>query len=274
MNKACSTISIEFSMSPNGENSRTLNVVPLKRDDKLRMADWAENNRRQVEKETDGNVSYLHINTYDAEGIENFIRGYYGAKGKRGLIIDQRFNRGGITSDLLISMLQRHPLYAYRFRYGQDLKVPVNSFEGNKVLLTNEWNASAAETFATMFHKAKLGTSVGRQTFGAGIGPWGFNMQTIDNARIQIPNRGAYMTDGDWGIENKGIAAMINKQIWPKDYVNRVDPQLKAAINEAMKDYQPVIFTEPEYPVHPGSSGFLNQSKSSKKEADTGKEDN
>lgn len=81
-----------------------------------------------------------------------------------------------VAVSLLILMLQRKPLYAYKFRYGQDLNVPVNSFEGNKVLLTNEWNASAAETFAIMFQKAKLGISVGRQTFGAGIGPWGFKI--------------------------------------------------------------------------------------------------
>lgn len=261
MNMAGRTISLEVSASANGDNSRTVKVIPLMRDDQLRIADWAENNRRQVELQSGGQVSYLHITGYNAQGIENFLRGYYGAKGKRGLIIDQRFNGGGITSDLLISMLSRKPLYAYRFRYGQDLNVPVNSFEGNNVLLTNEWNASAAETFAIMFQKAKLGTSVGRQTFGAGIGPWGFNMQTIDNAKVQIPNRGAYMPDGDWGIENQGVPVMVEKQIWPKDYVKNVDPQLQTAINEAMKNNQKVNFSEPEYPVHPGSSSYFEQSK-------------
>jgi len=261
MNMAGRTISLEVSASANGDNSRTVKVVPLMRDDQLRIADWAEKNRRQVEKQSNGQVSYLHIAGYNAQGIESFLRRYYSAKGKQGLIIDQRFNGGGITSDLLITMLLRKPLYAYRFRYGQDLTVPVNSFEGNKVLLTNEWNASAAETFATMFQKAKLGVSVGQKTFGAGIGPWGFNMKTIDNARLQIPNRGAYMSDGDWGIENQGVPVMVEKQIWPKDYVKNVDPQLQIAINEALKNNQQVIFSEPEYPIHPGSSRYFEQSK-------------
>jgi sigma54-dependent transcription regulator len=42
----------------------------------------------------------------------------------------------------------------------------------------------------SMGMQAKLGTSVGKQTFDAGIGPWGFTMKTIDNAKVQIPNRG------------------------------------------------------------------------------------
>jgi tricorn protease len=261
MNMAGRTISLEVSANANGDNSRTIKVIPLMRDDKLRLTDWAENNRREVERQSDGQVSYLHIAGYNSQGIESFLRGYYSAKGKRGLIIDQRFNGGGITSDLLISMLQRKPLYAYRFRYGQALTVPVNSFEGKNVLLTNEWNASAAETFATMFQKAKLGTSVGRQTFGAGIGPWGFSMKTIDNANLQIPSRGAYMPDGDWGIENQGVPVMVEKQIWPKDYVKKIDPQLQAAIKEAMIRDQKVTFSAPEYPIHPGSSHYLNRIK-------------
>lgn len=52
---------------------------------------------------------------------------------------------------------------------------------------------------------------------------------------------------------------MLEKQIWPKDYIKNIDPQLQAAINEAMKNNQPVIFAEPKYPVHPGSSSYINK---------------
>jgi hypothetical protein len=54
---------------------------------------------------------------------------------------------------------------------------------------------------------------------------------------------------------------LVEKQIWPKDYVKNIDPQLQTAINEAMRNNQKITFSAPEYPIHPGSSHYLNTVK-------------
>ncbi|NIW35344.1 MAG: protease, partial [Gemmatimonadetes bacterium] len=119
--------------------------------------------------------------------------------------IDQRFAGGGITSDYLIEMLSRRPLYYYTFRHGDDLGVPANPMPRAKVLLINDVNASAAETFALMFKLGNLGRIVGTRTRGAGIGPYVYIPPLIDGGRISIPNRAAYDPSGEWGIENTGV---------------------------------------------------------------------
>ena len=89
------------------------------------------------------------------------------------------------------------------FRGGEDIATPVNPGPAVKVLITNEWNGSAAETFALMYKLGKVGPIVGWRTDGGGIGPYVFTPQLIDGGRIQIPNRAAYNPDGSsWGIEN------------------------------------------------------------------------
>ena len=81
----------------------------------------------------------------------NAIRGLTGYADKQGVIIDQRFNGGGITPDYLIEWMRRKPLYYYMFRGGDDIATPVNPAPPVKVMIINELNGSAAETGAFMF---------------------------------------------------------------------------------------------------------------------------
>ena len=120
----------------------------------------------------EGRLAYVHVAGYNAKGVLDFWRGYYGGADRPGLIIDQRFNGGGVTSDALIEMLAREPLYYYLFREGPDIAMPLNPAPVAKVLLINEWNGSAAETFALMFRLGRIGEIV-RETdlWRRGSGP-------------------------------------------------------------------------------------------------------
>ena len=58
---------------------------------------------------------------------------------------------------------------------------PVNPAPPVKVLIINELNGSAAETGAYMFKLGKVGSVVGKRTYGGGIGPYYFNpLRRID----------------------------------------------------------------------------------------------
>ena len=184
----------------------------------------------------------------------DFIRGLTGYSERHGLIIDQRFNGGGITPDYLIEWLRRKPIYDYTFREGDDIAVPVNPGPAVKVLIVNENNFSAAETFAFMYKLAKVGPIVGLRTGGGGIGPYVFTPQLIDGGNVQLPNRAAYNPDGtSWGVENSGVSPDFEVEITPQDWMMGRDPQLEKAVLVAMEELKKVQIVapkRPKYPIH------------------------
>ena len=247
---------ITVSANPDGSNARTYTVFPAPGENRLRRANWAEGNRKLVEKLSGGRLGYIFIEGYGGEGIMNAIRGLTGYADKQGVIVDQRFNGGGITPDYLIEWMQRKPLYYYMFRGGDDIATPVNPAPPVKVLIINELNGSAAETGAFMFKLAKIGQVVGKRTFGGGIGPYYFTPTLIDGGRVQLPNRAAYDPSGtSWGIENVGVAPDFDVEITPADVIAGRDPQLEKAIEVALAQIsktQSISPKRPAFPIHPG----------------------
>jgi tricorn protease len=247
---------ITVAANPDGSNARTYTIFPALGENRLRRANWAEENRKLVEKLSGGRLGYIFIEDYSPDGIMNAIRGLTGYADKQGIIVDQRFNGGGITPDYLIEWMQRKPLYYYMFRGGEDLAIPVNPAPPVKVMIINELNGSAAETAAFMFKLAKVGPIVGKRTSGGGIGPYYFTPSLIDGGRIQLPNRAAYDPSGTtWGIENMGVAPDFDVEITPADVIAKRDPQLEKAVEVALAQIsktQSVAPKRPPFPVHPG----------------------
>ncbi|HEY0461983.1 MAG TPA: PDZ domain-containing protein [Pyrinomonadaceae bacterium] len=255
-NTAQKPTKITVSANADGSSARTFTVYPGVGENRLRRANWAENNRKKVEKLSGGKLGYIFIENYDADGVMNAIRGLTANSDKAGVIIDQRFNGGGITPDFLIEWLRRKSLYNYMFRGGEDIPTPVNPAPPVKVMIVNEWNGSAAETGALMFKLGKVGAVVGKRTSGGGIGPYFFTPRFVDNGRVQIPNRAAYNPDGtSWGIENFGVEPDFDVEIMPQDFIAGRDPQLEKAVAVALAQIaknpaQPS--KRPVFPVHPG----------------------
>lgn len=247
---------ITVSANPNGGGGRTYTVFPTNGENRLRRANWAEENRKLVEKLSGGRLGYIFIEGYGGEGVMNAIPGLTGYADKHGVIIDQRFNGGGITPDYLIEWMQRKPLYYYMFRGGDDIATPVNPAPPVKVMIINELNGSAAETGAFMFKLGKVGSLIGKRTFGGGIGPYYFTPGLIDGGRVQLPGRAAYDPSGmGWGIENIGVMPDHDVEITPADVIAGRDPQLQKAVEVALAQipthplYAP---KRPRFPVHPG----------------------
>ncbi|HJZ81956.1 MAG TPA: S41 family peptidase, partial [Pyrinomonadaceae bacterium] len=248
---------IKISVGPNrdGTGSRTLTVPAITggAENQLRRANWSANNRRLVEEMSGGKLAYIYVADYGS-AIMDFIRGLAGYSDRAGVIIDQRFNGGGITPDYLIEWLRRKPLYDYTFREGDDIAVPVNPGPPVKVLITNENNFSAAETFAFMYKLAKVGPIVGLRTGGGGIGPYVFTPSLIDGGSVQLPNRAAYDPSGlSWGVENAGISPDFEVEITPRDFMAGRDPQLEKAVQVGMEELKKAqLWTpkKPKYPVH------------------------
>jgi len=252
--KTNQAVKITVGPNPTQDGARTLTVFPIANEANLRLANWAEENRRRVEEASGGKLGYIYVNDYGL-GTMDVIRGLTGYSDRPGVIIDQRYNGGGITPDYLIEWLRRRPIYYYTFREGDDIATPVNPGPSAKVLIVNQENFSAAETFAFMYKLAKVGPIVGMRTGGGGIGPYVYTPRFVDGGNIQLPNRAAYNPDGtSWGIENVGVIPDYEVEILPKDALAGRDPQLEKAIQvglEEIKKNVPVRPIKPKYPVHP-----------------------
>lgn len=246
---------ITVSANPDGSGARTFTVYPAAGENRLRRTNWAENNRKLVEKMSGGRLGYIFIENYDGDGIMNAVRGLTANADKAGVIIDQRFNGGGITPDYLIEWLNRKSLYNYMFRGGDDIPTPVNPAPPVKVLIINEWNGSAAETGAFMFKLARVGSIVGKRTSGGGIGPYFFTPRFVDGGRVQIPNRAAYNPNGSgWGIENTGVEPDFDVEIMPQDFLSGKDTQLEKAVEVALAQIAKTKIApskRPPFPVYP-----------------------
>jgi tricorn protease len=232
---------------------RTYTVVPLPDENALRRWNWAERNRRAVAQESQGILGYVYVPSFSAWGMEVTIQQILENADMRGLILDQRFAPGGMTADFLIELLNRTPLYYYTFRHGEDITVPTNPPPAAKVLLINDVNGTAAETFAFMFKTARAGTVIGTRTMGAGTGPYVFIPRLIDGGQVNIANRAAYNPAGSWEFENSGVEPDILVELTAADWWEARDPQLGTAIRTVLQmivDNPPLEVTKPEYPVH------------------------
>jgi len=246
---------VKFSTYPDGSGAREYTVVPTPGENTLRLSNWIEENRKWVEEKSDGKLAYVHLSGYNPDGFDAAFRTLNGLRPGQGLIWDQRFNGGGVTSDALIDALRRQPMLGYLYRYGDPYDVPAHRLDGPVVLIANYANGSAAETFASMFKAMKVGSIVGTQTYGGGIGTALTQQTLIDGGQIGIPNRAGHNPlVGTWEIENEGVRPDIEIDITTADFVAGRDSQLEKAVELALKQlagWKVRELKRPKYPIHP-----------------------
>ena len=85
-------------------------------------------------------------------------------------MIDERFNRGGQVADYIIEVMNRPLQGFWSPRYGAIYRTPAASIFGPKVMIINEMAGSGGDMMPWMFRYTKIGTLVGKRTWGGLIG--------------------------------------------------------------------------------------------------------
>lgn len=243
---------IELTIGPNadGKGSRVVKVVPTDNESALRNRDWVEGNLKKVTEATKGQVAYVYVpNTADL-GHEYFKRYFFPQANRKAIIIDERFNGGGSLADYYIDILQRPYQANWHMRYGRELKSPSASIQGPKVMIIDENAGSGGDMLPWMFHKFKVGTLVGKRTWGGLVGILGFP-EFLDGGSVTAPNLAIWTKDG-FIVENVGVSPDIDIEQTPSDIIKGVDPQLKKAIEialEELKKTPPVEEVRPVFPI-------------------------
>jgi tricorn protease len=241
---------ITLGANPDGSGARTVQVVPIATEAALRNRDWVENNLKKVEAATGGRVAYVYVPNTAALGYNYFKRYFYPQATRDAIIVDERFNGGGLVADYYIDILRRPVISYWATRYGQDQKTPAAGIHGPKVMITDETAGSGGDLLPFMFRQAKLGPIVGMRTWGGLVGVLGFPV-LMDGGTITAPNLAIWTKDG-WVVENEGVPPDIEVEQTPADVIAGRDPQLERAIAvvmEALKKEPPQHLTRPPYPV-------------------------
>ncbi len=233
-NTAGKITTLKVAASPQGSNARTVKVVPVASEATLRNRDWVEGNIKKVTAATNGQVAYVYVPNTTTAGHEYFKRYFFPQANRAAIIIDERFNGGGQLADYYIDLLKRPAQSYWRYRYGKDQKAPTASIQGPKVMLIDETAGSGGDYLPYLFRQAKLGTLVGKTTWGGLVGVLGFP-EFIDGGSVTAPNLAFYDENG-FGIENVGTPPDVEVEQWPVDVISGRDPQLEKAIEIAMEE--------------------------------------
>lgn len=236
----------------NGEEKEII-IRPTASLDKAKYNDWVEFNRKMVEDYSGGALGYLHIRSMGWPSFELFERDLMAAGyGKKGILIDVRYNGGGWTTDYLMAVLtvkqhsytiprgaakdleKEHQNFREHYAFGE--RLPFASWTKPSIALCNQNSYSNAEIFSHAYKSNQIGTLVGVPTFGAVISTGGRGL--MDGGFIRLPFRGWYVKDTDENMELVPATPDVIVNITPDSRSKGQDEQLKKAVELLLEQMQ------------------------------------
>jgi tricorn protease len=229
---------------------RIVTPVAQMRENQLRYNDWRVSRARAVETAGQGRIGYVHLRAMGPADIADFVREFYAASDRDGLIIDVRYNNGGNIDSWILEKLLRRAWAFWQPRSPAGSPVypnMQNAWRGHTVVLMNEDTYSDGETFAEGFKRLKIGPVIGKRSSGAGVWLSDGN-RLIDNGIMRAAENGQIDAEGRFLIEGVGVTPDLDVDNPPRALFMGQDAQLDAAITELKKR----IAEQPVKEVKPG----------------------
>jgi tricorn protease len=247
---------IRVGPTADGKGSREVTVVPVGSENGLRNLAWIEDNRRTVDRLSGGRLGYVYIPNTGGPGYTSFNRYFFSQTNKHGAVIDERFNGGGLLADYVVEYLSRRQLARIAFRDGKDWNVPAGAIYGPKVMLINELAGSGGDAMPWFFKKLNVGPLVGKRTWGGLVAAFGIPT-LMDGGSVRAPNGAVYGLNGEWEVENNGVAPDVEVELDPAAWRAGRDLQLEKAVEwllDELKRNPPKEYKRPPYPdYHKGT---------------------
>jgi len=230
------TVSLTISRTGKTEDAKQQLVKCLSQfeETRLRYLEWIENNRKMVDKLSDGKLGYVYMSNTAGRGQLELVRMYYGQLDKQGFVIDERFNGGGQLADRFLELLKRPVVYNLHWRHGKDHTHPIKTNTGPVGMLINGWAGSGGDGLPWAFQELEAGPIVGERTLGILVGP-ATGHRLIDGGGITVPGARLYDNDGHWFWEGEGVAP--DYKVWddPNLLMQGRDPQMEKVVEEVLK---------------------------------------
>lgn len=191
----------------------------------------------------ENNIGYIKISSFEGGASQEFIENYnkISNSGLKALVIDLRFNGGGIVDEALKiaeTMVPKGKVLLITKDKSEEEKIEVakkdTSINVPIVVLVNEYSASASEILAGILKEDIDAKLIGNTTYGKGVIQTVYTLQDGSGLKITTDE---YYTPNHNKINRIGIEPTIKIEL-PEEYRQVVnipkdqDTQLKKAIEE------------------------------------------
>jgi tricorn protease len=224
---------VELTLLRDGAAARRVTVHASGDESRARYLDWVERNRATVRAMSRGRLGYVHVPDMFHTGYTDFVRGFLAELDRDGLVVDVRYNGGGMVSPLILDRLTRRRVGAELGRWSGVLPYPAEAPTGPMVALVNEHTGSDGELFGHSFRALGLGQLVGRRTWGGVLGIWPRH-QLVDGSITTQPEYRLFLRDVGDRLENRGVEPDIEVVPAPHRHLPGEDGQLAAAVQHLM----------------------------------------
>ncbi|HUX53023.1 MAG TPA: S41 family peptidase [Williamwhitmania sp.] len=209
--------------------------ISLRQENELLYKRWVKMRVADVERLSNGRLGYVHVRDMNSESFRKVYSDIFGKfNNKEALIVDTRFNGGGWLHDDLATLLsgRRYADFVPRGQYiGSE---PINKWYKPSAVLVSEGNYSDAHGFPFTYKALNIGKLVGMPVPGTLTAVWWENLQD-PTLVFGIPQMGIKDMAGNY-LENNQLLPDILVPNLPDDVANGIDSQLKAAVDELLKE--------------------------------------
>ena len=242
---------LKIAKSADGEESREVTVQPIANERGIRNIDWIEGNRRKVDEMSDGKLAYIYMPNTGGPGFRSFNRYFYAQTDKQGAVLDERFNGGGSLADYVTQTFSKEHLANIFYRHGDmTVPVPAGAIFGPKAMIINEMAGSGGDAMPWFFRKSNTGKLFGKRTWGGLVAAQALP-QLMDGGFVRSPDFAIFGTEGEWEMENVGMAPDFEVEFDPALWRQGRDPQLEATVAylmEELRKYPPKEMKVPDAP--------------------------
>jgi len=206
-----------------------------------------------VDELSGGRLAYVWLPNTGTGGYSYFNRMYFAQQDRKGAVIDERNNGGGSAADYIVDVMARELTGYFNSRAGdkRPFTQPMAGLWGPKVMIINERAGSGGDLMPFLFKFRQVGPLVGARTWGGLVGTWD-TPPLLDGGSFVAPRGGFFNVDGEWDVEAVGVAPDIEVHNDPRSVIEGRDPQLEAAVQEALRllEAEPVeLKPEPPAPI-------------------------
>ena len=196
---------------------------------------WVKQRAADVEKWSNGRLGYVHIESMDDESFRTVYSDILGKYNKcEGIVIDTRFNGGGRLHEDIEILFSGEKYLTQVVRGREACDMPSRRWNKPSIMLQCEANYSNAHGTPWVYKYKKMGKLVGAPVPGTMTS---VNWETLQDPSLVygIPVVGYRQADGTY-LENSELKPDVHVLNAPETIVKGEDTQLKAAVEELLKD--------------------------------------
>lgn len=196
---------------------------------------WVKQRAADVEKWSNGRLGYVHLQAMDDGSFRTIYSDILGKYNKcEGIVIDTRFNGGGRLHEDIEVLFSGKKYLTQVIRGREACDMPSRRWNKPSIMLQCEANYSNAHGTPWVYSHQKIGKLVGAPVPGTMTS---VNWETLQDPSLiyGIPIIGYQLPDGSY-LENKQLEPDIYVLNSPETIVKGEDTQLKAAVDELLKE--------------------------------------